>query len=93
MTTIMFEFDEDFGHIDIRFYHNVSWADYWGSNNWFTKMWSRIKLACKVMFTGYVELEGDFLIQEEEHLDGFIEALQEGRSKMLEFQENLDNEN
>ena len=84
---IAFEFDEDFGHIDINFYKTIIWNEYW-NNKWFwERWWSRIKVACKVLFKGYIELEGNFMIEEKEHLDEFVNALQEGRGKMLEWQE------
>ena len=86
-TTIMFEFDEDFGHIDINFYKKIMWNEYWRNSLFHKRWWARIKAACKILFTGYIDLEGNFMIQEQEHLDEFIEALQEGREKMLEWQE------
>ncbi len=86
-STIIFEFDEDFGLIDINFYKTIIWNEYW-NNKWFhQRWWARIKVACKVLFKGYIELEGNFMIEEKEHLDEFIKALQEGRTKMLDWQE------
>ena len=86
-------FDKDFGHIDVEFYKNIVWADYY-KNDWFwQRWWSRIKAASKVLFTGYIEMEGGFLIEGEEHLDGFIEALQEGKGKIKQWQKEFNDEN
>ena len=41
--------------------------------------WCRLKAATRLMFTGYLKLESDFLIERGNHLDNFILALQEGR--------------
>lgn len=39
---------------------------------------NRFKLLFKLLFTGKVELEGDFILTEN-NVDGFIEALEEGK--------------
>ena len=77
-----FEWRQD---IDLVFYKKVSWADYHGRNDNFISRWvSRIKCSLKVLFTGYIELEEDFLIHGEEHIDNFIQALEEGKQKIKE---------
>ena len=89
---IKFEFDKDFGDVTINFYKNLMWADYW-QNKWFwQRWWSRIKVATKVMFTGRTEVNGDFIIQGHEHLDAIIEAFNEGKYKLTQWQDNFEAE-
>lgn len=41
---------------------------------------NRVKLACKVLFTGYVETEGGFMFRGTEHIDEFVKCLQKGKN-------------
>ena len=41
--------------------------------------WCRLKAATRILFTGYLKMESDFMIDNNEHIDNFILALQEGR--------------
>lgn len=90
---IAFEIDKEFNHIDIIFYKKVMWADYWGNNPFYVKWWKRFKASLRILFTGYIELEGDFMIQDIDHLEAFIEALDEGKQKMLKLKEEHKNGN
>ena len=51
--------------------------------------WCRLKNASRLLFTGYLKMESDFLIDEGEHLDNFILALQEGRDMLMEKRNKL----
>lgn len=84
---IEFEIDNDFSVIDINFYKKVMWADYWGCDRFYERWWARIKASFKILFTGYIELEGNFMIKDIDHLESFIEALEEGKQKMLKLKE------
>ena len=48
-------------------------------DNFFKRLWKRIKDACKILFTGYLDLEGDFIFRDDEtnHLRDFRSALGE----------------
>lgn len=84
---ITFDFDKDCG-INITFYKTIRWCDY-NHNIWFfQRFWLRIKMAIQILFKGYIEFEGSFIIQNENHLNDFITALQEGKEKMLIKKEN-----
>jgi hypothetical protein len=50
--------------------------------------WCRLKNASRLLFTGYLKMESDFLIDEGDHLDNFILALQEGRDMLMEKRNN-----
>ena len=88
-TDMEFEFDKDFGFINLNFYKNVAWSDY-DSHTFFGRIWSRLKAAYKILTTGYISLNGSTLIQEEGHINSVIEALQEGRDKLIKFKADFD---
>lgn len=84
--TIELENDRDVSSVYLNFYKHLAWSSYWGDDNkWYKNFWLRIKCSLRVLFTGYVKVEESFLMQEEQ-IDGFIQALKEGREK-LEGQE------
>lgn len=63
------------------------WNDSWGSPPFYERWWARIKASLRILFTGYIELNADFMIQDVDHLEAFIEALEEGKQKMLKLKE------
>lgn len=78
--SIEFEHDKEIpGMIFLNFYKTIAWASHWGNLNWFQRIWKRIKCSFTILFTGYIELEESFILQEESNIDGFIEALNEGK--------------
>lgn len=44
---------------------------------------NRVKLACKVLFTGYVETEGGFMFRGTEHIDEFVKCLQKAKNMII----------
>ena len=82
--TIEFEKDEGIpSMIFLNFHKKIAWCSHWGDNlNIFERAWKRIKCSFLMLFTGYVELEESFILQEEENIDGFIEALIEGKESI-----------
>ena len=77
-----FEFDDEFGQISMNFYKRLNWADYYYADKWYERYWVRIKQVCKLLWTGETEVEGHFIVQSVEHMNAFIEALQEGKQKL-----------
>ena len=86
-------FDKDFGHIDVEFYKTIMWGDYYQKERFWQRWWLRIKMATQIIFKGYTELEGSFMIEEIQHLDSFITALEEGREKVKQFKLDFEKEN
>jgi len=78
-------FDKDFGNIDVEFYKTIMWADYYQKKWWWQRWWLRIKMATQIIFKGYTEHEGSFIIEGIDHLNSFITALEEGRDKVEQF--------
>ena len=83
--TIELEVDEDI--LGLHIYSNLETSIYWGYNNWFTRQYKKIKYCFRLIFLGYIEVEQEFLFMEEEHINDFIKALQEGRDTMLDKKE------
>jgi hypothetical protein len=66
----------------LHFYGRYNVPNYWRSNNFVSRLFKRISTALKILFVGWVEIEDDFLMMEEKHIDAFIAALEEGKQKI-----------
>ncbi len=82
---ITIEFEIVYSMLFLNFYKNIAWCSHWGDLNWFERIWKRIKCSLRMLFTGYVELEESFIIQGEENINYFIEALEEGKKYLNEI--------
>jgi len=80
-TTISIEYDKDINMVSLSFYKDVCWCPYW-ETKWYNKIWKRITGTLRMLFTGYIELEEEFLIQDDEHIKNIITALIDGRANM-----------
>jgi hypothetical protein len=90
-STIDLSFDKDFGDINVEFYKTIMWGDYYQKVHWWSRLWLRVKMVAQILFKGYTEHEGSFIIEGVDHLNSFIVALEEGREKVLTFEmENKD---
>lgn len=85
---VALEFDKDFGDVSVTFYKKVIWTD--KRVGFFTNAYRRIKEAIKILVHGYSEYDGEFIIDGVDRLDTFIEALNEGRVKALEWKKKYD---
>lgn len=92
-----FEFEKDSEipeMIFLNFYKKLVWSSYWGDNDkWYKNFWLRIKGATKMIFKGYVEVEESFILRGEDHIDSFIEALEEGKQYMKNLEGEEDENN
>lgn len=83
--TIVLEKDKEHPvDVSMVFYKKISWADYYGKSNIIARMLKRIQCSLKILFTGYIELEEDFIFHNEQHIDNFIEAMKEGKNTVKE---------
>ncbi|MGB2828408.1 MAG: hypothetical protein WBC50_09490 [Dehalococcoidales bacterium] len=80
-------YEKDINELSLYLYKNLSFRSYNSSR--IVSAWLRIKGALKILFTGYIEVNEDLLIEGGEHIDNFIKALEEGREKMLERKKQL----
>ena len=90
---IEFEFDKDFGFTSVNFNKKVAYSSYYNNEFWFQRFWSNIKAAFKIIFTGYIDMEASFMIQDMEQLDDFLKALTEGKDKIELWKEEFEREN
>jgi hypothetical protein len=72
------EFDE-YPMMTLHIYKDLEASTYWGQPNWFQRQWKKIKFSLRLFFTGYIKVQEELLIQDEEHIDSLIQALQEGK--------------
>jgi len=80
------ELEYDEGTMYLNFYKDVAFSVYWNDTNIFTRTWRRIKYALRILFTGHIELEETHVFHDPEHIDAFIEALLEGKERLLEYE-------
>ena len=88
--TIHLEKDTEFDLLLLTFYVNLSIDEYfslWEKDNFKGKLkkfihilWIRIKLSLKVLFTGYIEIEQEFIIDDKDQIDSLVKSLEEGKS-------------
>lgn len=82
ITTIELEHDEEFGMVTLNFYKKMEWTSKWGDIPWYHRFWKRLTCSIRMLFTGWIEVEEYVILQGEEHIDGLIEALKEGKEKV-----------
>ena len=76
--------DKEHPFLYINFYHKVAWSERYDKYNWFSRIWRRLTGVIQLLFTGQLEFESDFILQGEEQINSFIEALEEGKKKLKE---------
>jgi hypothetical protein len=80
--TIELEYCPEFNIIFMNFYKKVSLSIYWNDSTFVKRIWRRIKYSIQILFKGYIELTETHVFQDIEHIDAFIEAMQEGKEKL-----------
>lgn len=68
----------------------ASFNHYTLSHNWFKIIWTKIvryyqrfKACLKLLFTGYLLIEGCFILQGENHIQDIIDAFSEGKDQLI----------
>ena len=82
--TLELERDDDCKMIFLNMYKNLCWSAHWRSDNFFQILWRKIKMACRILFTGYTKVEECFIFCGDEQIDDFLNALKEGRNYLKE---------
>lgn len=93
-TNIMLEYDKSVNMLIVNFYKTINYSQEFSYvhdsdtlidvvKNRLKAMWKRIKDATKLLFTGYVEMESDFILQDTQHIQDFIDAIMEGKEYCL----------
>jgi hypothetical protein len=74
---IELEKDEDMPYVDLNIYKTL----YYIADNYspfYKVLWRKIKAICSILFIGHIKIEEVFLMRESQ-INGFIQALEEGR--------------
>jgi hypothetical protein len=95
--TISIEYDKELGLITLTFYKNLHFNSWIYSEpgfiNYIKKILYRWKTALKIIFTGWLSLESELILIDIDHINNFIEALQEGRDYCIEYQQTQNKSN
>lgn len=76
--------------LSLTFYADLESTIYWGKTNWFIRQWRKIKIITKIIFTGYITMEQEFLLIDDKHIDSYINALKEGKEILKRNRERND---
>jgi len=94
-TSMEFEYDKSANMLFLNFYKTISYSKQFGYmfedntlldsiKNKIEVIWRRLKDATKLLFTGYIEMNGDFVLKDKQHIQDFIDAMVEGRDYCLD---------
>jgi len=94
-TTLEIEVDDKFGTISVHMYRDLEF-EYWrfsssGFINLLKRIWFRLISSIRLFITGNLRTSGNFVLVDLEHINSFIEALQEGRDYCLKSEEERKN--
>ena len=89
---ITFEMEHDHNSVILNMHQNIAWSSYYGSDNIFRRIKDRIVNSFKVLFFGYLEGEGTLILNGEDHIQSFIDALVEGKDYAKKYRENFEKE-
>lgn len=87
--TFILEHDESM--VSVCMNQQLSWSSYYGFNNIFGRTWRKIKAIIRLIFLDYIEVEGEVILQGEEHIQNFIDALEEGKEQVKKSREKYEN--
>lgn len=76
------EHDKEINDITMIISKKLYWKYQYKGWPWYEKLWKRFWAGIRLTFGGYLEMEADVLFMKSEHIRGFIEALEEGLTKI-----------
>jgi len=88
--TIDMEFDKKIGMVFLQFYKDVEYCHYdidSPASEQLRNIWRTVKAAFRLVFTGYLKTNSEFILQDLDHIDSFIALLKRGRTLCAEQQE------
>ncbi len=89
---IFVEFEHDGYAVQLIFHKEVSWVCHWQTRGWWGSLRKRISGALTVLLKGRLDFEESFMLCNVEHIDSFIDALEEGKYRLLSYAEKLKDE-
>jgi len=90
---ITLELEYIMSDVNLTMYQNIGWSSYYGGNNLFYRIKERIINSFKVLFFGHLEGEATLILNGEEHIQSFINALEEGKSHVKKYKEECNKRN
>jgi len=81
-TTLELEHDAESNNIYLHFYGTTNVVDTWEDLGWFSKLKLRIKKAYHILVHGRFKFEFSIILDGEEHIKSFINALKYGVDKL-----------
>ncbi len=69
----------------VNFYKKVCWNCYWHTKGRWQEFTKRLSGALTILFKGQIEVEETFMLFGVEQIDSFIDALGEGRNRLLTY--------
>lgn len=76
------EYDKDINDITLMIEKTLYWSSHYQSWPWYERMYKRFSSALRLIFYGHLKIEADILFMKKEHIEGFIEALKDGMTKI-----------
>lgn len=76
------EYDRKINDITMMISKKLYWKHHYENWPWYERVWKRLVAGLKLIFGGFLEMEADVLFMEKKHIKGFIEAMNEGLTKM-----------
>jgi len=86
--TLELEADKKFGILLLHLWQDMFITNYYRYESWYGKLWCRLRAATRVLFTGRVDITGEFIFSGEGAIREFIIALEAGLCKLKKEKEN-----
>lgn len=69
--------------INLNMYQDMYYDSWYGiKENWFCNILSKIKVILRILFTGKIKMNSNFMFRGEKQIKAFINALEEGVEKI-----------
>jgi hypothetical protein len=89
------EFEPEFSMIYLNMTKELHASAHWGyTDKWyyfeFIRVFiNKIKMMCRILFFGYIEVSETLIFRDSKHINEFLTALEEGRRYLSHFEEAL----
>lgn len=92
------ESDPQIGYVYLNITKKLMASAHWGyTDKWY--YWdylrvfiNKVRMMCRILFSGYIEVHETLMFKESEHIDEFLTALEEGRRYLLELEKGRQDE-
>lgn len=84
ITVDCYKWNDDDQLIEYELYFQTTWTEDY-KMPWYSRLWMRIKAACKLIWSGYLDTDSGFVFRDSKHFDQFITALKATNEKAKEW--------